>query len=104
LSGAIQTNGKTVASKAARRSYRWWALVCPVILVGGELARTAARFVTMVQAIYAVGSGRDLSAGVRRSRIDQLIETGLSYVPADSLVTRLSTMSGFGAAQDGTGA
>ena len=92
LSGAIQTNGKTVAEQIGAQIFiDAWALVSPGNpRLAVELARKAASVSHDGEAIYAAQFLAAIEAqAFVESRIDQLIETGLSYIPADSLVTRL---------------
>jgi ADP-ribosylglycohydrolase len=92
LSGAIQTNGKTVAEQIGAQIFiDGWALVSPGNpRLAVELARKAASVSHDGEAIYAAQFMAAIEAkAFIESRIDQLIETGLSYIPADSLITRL---------------
>jgi ADP-ribosylglycohydrolase len=91
-SGAIETNGKTVAEQIGAQIFiDGWALVSPGDpRAAVELARKAASVSHDGEAIYAAQflAAMEAQAFVE-SRIDQLIETGLSYIPADSLIARL---------------
>ena len=92
LSGAIQTNGKTVAEQIGAQIFiDGWALVSPGNpRLAVELALKAASVSHDGEAIYAAQFLAAMEAqAFIESRIDQLIETGLSYIPADSLITRL---------------
>jgi ADP-ribosylglycohydrolase len=92
LSGAIQTNGKTVAEQIGAQIFiDGWALVSPGNpRLAVELARKAASVSHDGEAIYAAQflAAAEAQAFIE-SRIDQLIETGLSYIPTNSLITRL---------------
>jgi ADP-ribosylglycohydrolase len=92
LSGAIATNGKTVAEQIGAQIFiDGWALVSPGNPgLAVELARKAASVSHDGEAIYAA----ELVAAMEAQafvdpRIDQLVETGLSYLPRECLITRL---------------
>jgi ADP-ribosylglycohydrolase len=91
-SGAIETNGRTVAEQIGAQIFiDGWALVSPGDPRSAvELARKAASVSHDGEAIYAAQflAAMEAQAFVE-SRIDQLIETGLTYIPADSLIARL---------------
>jgi len=92
LSGATQTNGKTVAEQIGAQIFiDGWALVSPGNpRLAIELARKAASVSHDGEAVYAAQFIAAMEAqAFIESRIDQLIETGLSYIPADSLIARL---------------
>src|ERR1700730_17777944 len=92
LSGAIQTNGKTVAEQIGAQIFiDGWALVSPGNpRLAVELARKAASVSHDGEAIYAAQFLAAMeSQAFIESRIDQLIETGLSFIPIDSLIARL---------------
>jgi len=92
LSGAIATNGKTVAEQIGAQIFiDGWALVSPGNPgLAVELARKAASVSHDGEAIYAAQLVAAMEAqAFIDSRIDQLIETGLSYLPPDCLITRL---------------
>jgi ADP-ribosylglycohydrolase len=91
-SGAIQTNGKTVAEQIGAQIFiDGWALVSPGNpRLAVELAQKAASVSHDGEAIYAAQLLAAMEAqAFIEPRIDQLIETGLSYIPADCLITRL---------------
>jgi ADP-ribosylglycohydrolase len=91
-SGAVETNGKTVAEQIGAQIFiDGWALVSPGDPgLAVELARKAAAVSHDGEAIYAAQflAAMEAQAFVE-SGIDQLIETGLSYIPAESLIARL---------------
>jgi ADP-ribosylglycohydrolase len=91
-SGAIATNGKTVAEQIGAQIFiDGWALVSPGNPgLASELARKAASVSHDGEAIYAAQLVAAMEAqAFIDPRIDQLIETGLSYIPPDCLITRL---------------
>ena len=91
-SGAIETNGKTVAEQIGAQIFiDGWALVCPGNPeLAIELARKAASVSHDGEAIYAAQLIAAMEAqAFTESRIDRLIETGLSFLPPDSLISRL---------------
>jgi ADP-ribosylglycohydrolase len=91
-SGAIATNGKTVAEQIGAQIFiDGWALVCPGNPgLAAELARKAGSVSHDGEAIYAsqLLAAMEAQAFVEPG-IDQLIETGLKYLPLDCLITRL---------------
>src|ERR1700758_1470629 len=91
-SGAIATNGKTVAEQIGAQIFiDGWALVAPGNPgLAAELARKAGSVSHDGEAIYAsqLLAAMEAQAFVEPG-IDQLIETGLKYLPADCLITRL---------------
>jgi ADP-ribosylglycohydrolase len=92
LSGAIATNGKTVAEQIGAQIFiDGWALVSPGNPgLAVELARKAASVSHDGEAICAAQLVAAMEAqAFVDPRIDQLIETGLSYLPRDCLITRL---------------
>ena len=92
LSGAMATNGKTVAEQIGAQIFiDGWALVSPGNPgLAAELARKAASVSHDGEAIYAAQLVAAMEAqAFIEPRIDQLIETGLSYLPQDCLITRL---------------
>jgi len=92
LSGAIATNGKTVAEQIGAQIFiDGWALVSPGNPgLAVELARKAASVSHDGEAIYAARLVAAMEAqAFVDPRIDQLIETGLSYLPSDCLITQL---------------
>jgi ADP-ribosylglycohydrolase len=91
-SGAIATNGKTVAEQIGAQIFiDGWALVCPGNPgLAVELAGKAGSVSHDGEAVYAAQLVAAMEAqAFVEPRIDQLIETGLNYLPADCLVTRL---------------
>jgi ADP-ribosylglycohydrolase len=92
VSGAIQTNGKTVAEQIGAQIFiDGWALVSPGNPgLAVELARKAASVSHDGEATYAAQLVAAMEAqAFTEPRIDQLIETGLSYLPPDCLIRRL---------------
>jgi ADP-ribosylglycohydrolase len=91
-SGAIATNGKTAAEQIGAQIFiDGWALVCPGNPgLAAELAKKAGSVSHDGEAIYAAQllAAMEAQAFVEPS-IDQLIEAGLGYLPADCLVRRL---------------
>jgi ADP-ribosylglycohydrolase len=91
-SGAIATNGKTVAEQIGAQIFiDGWALVCPGNpTLAAELARKAGSVSHDGEAVYAsqLLAAMEAQAFVEPG-IEQLIETGLKYLPADCLITRL---------------
>jgi ADP-ribosylglycohydrolase len=91
-SGAIQTNGKTVAEQIGAQIFiDGWALVSPDNPgLAAELARKAASVSHDGEAIYAAQVLAAMEAqAFTEPRIDRLIETGLSYIPGDCAIARL---------------
>ena len=92
LSGAIATNGKTVAEQIGAQIFiDGWALVSPGNPgLAAELARKAASVSHDGEAIYAAQLVAAMEAqAFVDPRIDQLIDAGLSYVPPDCLINQL---------------
>jgi ADP-ribosylglycohydrolase len=91
-SGAIGTNGKTVAEQIGAQIFiDGWALVCPGNPgLAVELAGKAGSVSHDGEAVYAsqLLAAMEAQAFVEPG-IDQLIEIGLKYLPANCLVTRL---------------
>jgi ADP-ribosylglycohydrolase len=91
-SGAIATNGKTVAEQIGAQIFiDGWALVCPGDpRLAVELAGKAGSVSHDGEAVYAAQLVAAMEAqAFVEPRIDQLIEIGLKYLPADCFVTRL---------------
>jgi ADP-ribosylglycohydrolase len=91
-SGAVATNGKTVAEQIGAQIFiDGWALVCPGNPgLAVELAGKAGSVSHDGEAVYAAQLVAAMEAqAFVEPRLDQLIETGLKYLPADCLVTRL---------------
>jgi ADP-ribosylglycohydrolase len=91
-SGAIATNGKTVAEQIGAQIFiDGWALVAPGNpQLATELARKAGSVSHDGEAVYAAQllAAMEAQAFVEPN-IDQLIETGLKYLPSDCLIARL---------------
>jgi ADP-ribosylglycohydrolase len=91
-SGSIATNGKTVAEQIGAQIFiDGWALVAPGNpKLAVELAGKAGSVSHDGEAIYAAQLVAAMEAqAFIEHRIDQLIETGLKYLPPDSLITQL---------------
>ncbi|HEX4200603.1 MAG TPA: ADP-ribosylglycohydrolase family protein, partial [Chthoniobacterales bacterium] len=91
-SGAIATNGKTVAEQIGAQIFiDGWALVAPGNpQLAVELAGKAGSVSHDGEAIYAAQLVAAMEAqAFVEPRIDQLIETGLKYLPPDCLITQL---------------
>jgi ADP-ribosylglycohydrolase len=91
-SGSIATNGKTVAEQIGAQIFiDGWALVAPGNpKLAVELAGKAGSVSHDGEAIYAAQLVAAMEAqAFIEHRIDQLIETGLKYLPPDCLITRL---------------
>jgi ADP-ribosylglycohydrolase len=91
-SGSIATNGKVIAEQIGAQIFiDSWALVAPANpALAAELAGKAASVSHDGEAVYAAQllAAMEAQAFVE-ARIDQLLETGLSYVPTESLINRL---------------
>ena len=91
-SGSITTNGKTVAEQIGAQIFiDGWALVAPGNpKLAVDLAGKAGSVSHDGEAIYAAQlvAAMEAQAFVEH-RIDQLIETGLKYLPPDCLITQL---------------
>ena len=91
-SGSIATNGKTVAEQIGAQIFiDGWALVAPGNpKLAVELAGKAGSVSHDGEAIYAAQLVAAMEAqAFIEPPIDQLIETGLNYLPPDCLITRL---------------
>jgi ADP-ribosylglycohydrolase len=91
-SGSIATNGKTVAEQIGAQIFiDGWALVAPGNpKLAVDLAGKAGSVSHDGEAIYAAQliAAMEAQAFIEH-RIDQLIETGLTYLPPDCLITQL---------------
>jgi ADP-ribosylglycohydrolase len=91
-SGSIATNGKTVAEQIGAQIFiDGWALVAPGNpKLAVELAGKAGSVSHDGEAIYAAQLVAAMEAqAFIEHRIDQLIETGLNYLPPDCLINKL---------------
>ena len=91
-SGAIATNGKTAAEQIGAQIFiDGWALVAPGNpKLAVELAGKAGSVSHDGEAIYAAQLVAAMEAqAFIEHRIDQLIETGLKYLPPDCLILKL---------------
>jgi ADP-ribosylglycohydrolase len=91
-SGSIAMNGKVVAEQIGAQIFiDGWALVAPGNpALAADFAGKAASVSHDGEAVYAARlvAAMEAQAFVEK-RLDQLLETGLSYVPPDSLINRL---------------
>jgi ADP-ribosylglycohydrolase len=90
--GSIATNGKTVAEQIGAQIFiDGWALVAPGNpKLAVELAGKAGSVSHDGEAIYAAQLVAAMEAqAFIEPKIDQLIETGLKYLPPDCLITQL---------------
>jgi ADP-ribosylglycohydrolase len=91
-SGSIAMNGKVVAEQIGAQIFiDGWALVAPGNpALAVELAGKAASVSHDGEAVYAAQLLAAMEAqAFIEPRVPQLLETGLSYVPPDSLISRL---------------
>ena len=91
-SGSIATNGKTAAEQIGAQIFiDGWALVAPGNpRLAVELAGKAGSVSHDGEAIYAAQLVAAMEAqAFIEPKIDQLVETGLKYLPPDCLITRL---------------
>lgn len=92
LSGAIQTNGKTVAEQIGAQIFiDGWAMVAPGNPnLAAKLARAAASVSHDGEAVYAAQLWAAMEAEAFVSRdINHLLDVGLSFIPGMSLVARV---------------
>ncbi|PON29929.1 hypothetical protein TGAM01_v201295 [Trichoderma gamsii] len=92
LSGAIQTNGRTVAEQIGAQIFiDGWALVAPGNpSLAAKLARAAGSVSHDGEAVYAAQLWAAMESEAFISKdIDHLLNTGLSTIPEDSLVARV---------------
>jgi ADP-ribosylglycohydrolase len=91
-SGSIAMNGKVVAEQIGAQIFiDGWALAAPANpVLAAEFAGKAASVSHDGEAVYAARlvAAMEAQAFVEK-RLDQLLETGLSNVPTDSLINRL---------------
>ncbi|GLQ55884.1 ADP-ribosylglycohydrolase family protein [Devosia nitrariae] len=91
-SGAIETNGQTVAEQIGAQIFiDGWALVAPgQPKLAARLAEQAGKVSHDGESVHAAMLWAAMEAeAFRTSDIDTLIDTGLSVIPADSLIARL---------------
>lgn len=89
LSGAIETNGKTIAEQIGARIFiDGWALVSPGNpALAAKLAKEAGSVSHDGEAIHAAVLFAAMEAEAFLSKdIDHLFDTGLKFIPADSLI------------------
>ena len=93
-SGAIETNGRIVAEQIGAQIFiDGWAMVAPGDPeLAADLARRAASVSHDGEAVYAAQllAAMEAQAFVERD-LDRLLDTGLSFIPRDSLINRLVT-------------
>ncbi|KAL6867048.1 ADP-ribosylglycohydrolase [Trichoderma novae-zelandiae] len=92
LSGAIQTNGKTVAEQIGAQIFiDGWALVAPGDpRLAAKLARAAASVSHDGEAVYAAQLWAAMEAEAFASRdINRIVDVGLSVIPETSLVAHV---------------
>ncbi len=91
-SGAIATNGQVVAEQIGAQIFiDGWAMVAPGDpALAADLARRAASVSHDGEAIYGaqVLAAMEAQAFVE-SEIDRLLDTGLSFIPRDSVIARM---------------
>ncbi|MFC6488031.1 ADP-ribosylglycohydrolase family protein [Nitratireductor sp. GCM10026969] len=91
-SGAIATNGKIIAEQIGAQIFiDGWALVAPgQPHLAARLAEQAARVSHDGEAVFAAKLWAAMEAAAfNTTDVDQLLETGLSVIPADSRIARL---------------
>jgi hypothetical protein len=92
LSGAIKTNGSTVAEQIGAQIFiDGWALVAPGNpKLAASLADAAGSVSHDGESVYAAKLWAAMEAEAFVSKdVNHLLEVGLSFVPADSLIARL---------------
>ncbi|UKZ88684.1 uncharacterized protein TrAFT101_004427 [Trichoderma asperellum] len=92
LSGAIQTNGRTVAEQIGAQIFiDGWALVAPGNpKLAAKLARAAGSVGHDGESVYAAQLWASMESEAFISQdINHLLDTGLSAIPEDSLVARV---------------
>ncbi|MCO6048228.1 ADP-ribosylglycohydrolase family protein [Mesorhizobium sp. RP14(2022)] len=91
-SGSIETNGQTVAEQIGAQIFiDGWALVSPgKPQLAAKLAEQAGKVSHDGESVYAAMLWAAMEAeAFRSSDIDHLIDTGLSVIPAESLIAKL---------------
>lgn len=91
-SGSIATNGSTVAEQIGAQIFiDGWAMVAPgQPALAAKLAEQAGKVSHDGESVYAAVLWAAMEAeAFSSSDIDHLIDTGLSFIPADSLIARL---------------
>lgn len=92
LSGAIETNGRTMAEQIGAQIFiDGWAMVAPGNpTLAARLAEAAARVSHDGEAVYAAKLWAAMEAEAFVSKeIDHLIDTGLNFIPKDSLIAKM---------------
>lgn len=92
LSGAIRTNGKTVAEQIGAQIFiDGWALVAPGNPeLASQLARAAGSVSHDGESVFAAQLWAAMEAEAFVSKdVDHLLDTGLSMIPQDSLIARV---------------
>jgi len=91
-SGSIATNGSTVAEQIGAQIFiDGWAMVAPgQPALAAKLAEQAGKVSHDGESVYAAVLWAAMEAeAFSSSDIDHLIDTGLSFIPADSLIAKL---------------
>ena len=91
-SGAIETNGQVVAEQIGAQIFiDGWAMVAPGDpALAADLARRAASVSHDGEAIYGAQMLAAMEAqAFVEADIDRLLDTGLSFIPQDSLIARM---------------
>ncbi|KAH8125268.1 hypothetical protein ACSS6W_004066 [Trichoderma asperelloides] len=104
LSGAIQTNGRTVAEQIGAQIFiDGWALVAPGNpKLAAKLARAAGSVSHDGESVYAAQLWASMESEAFISQdINHLLDTGLAAIPEDSLVARVIQNVRKWAAEDG---
>ncbi|KAL1981939.1 hypothetical protein VTN96DRAFT_2003 [Rasamsonia emersonii] len=92
LSGSIQTNGRTVAEQIGAQIFiDGWAMVAPGNpALAAQLAELAAKVSHDGEAVHAAKLLAAMEAEAFVSKdVNRLLDVGLKFVPADSLIARL---------------
>src|SRR4051812_20702171 len=91
-SGSIELNSKTVAEQIGSQIFiDGWAMIAPgAPALAAELARRASSVSHDGEAIYGAQMLAAMeSAAFRTSDVDELLDTGLALIPADSIIARM---------------
>jgi ADP-ribosylglycohydrolase len=91
-SGSIELNSKTVAEQIGSQIFiDGWAMIAPgAPALAAELARRASSVSHDGEAIYGAQMLAAMeSAAFRTSDVDELLDTGLALIPADSIIATM---------------
>lgn len=91
-SGSVESNGRTVAEQIGAQIFiDGWAMVAPGNpALAAQLAEAAARVSHDGEAVYAAKLWAAMEAEAFVSKdVSHIIDTGLSFIPGDSLVAKL---------------